>query len=215
MKKRRIHSITLVIFVLLFSIHASGEWKQPIALQSFGKIDQNLIEKVVKGINDVFCKVEINVQPAIPLPKYAYYQPRKRYRAEKLLRYLRSYYDNKVKKKYAKVIGLTYKDISTTKGQHKDWGIFGMAFLNTGPCVVSTYRLKRGAKSQKHFMERLIKVIIHELGHAYGLDHCTTKSCVMQDARGTIKTVDNNSGHFCSRCREKLFRILCKAEKHK
>ncbi|MFC2146291.1 zinc-dependent metalloprotease family protein, partial [Acidobacteriota bacterium] len=127
----------------------------------------------------------------------------------KLLNYLENFAHQK-KKKYVKIIGLTRKDISTTKGKYYDWGIFGLAYLDAGPCVVSTFRLRRNAKSGKHFMERLIKVVIHELGHTFGASHCPEKGCVMEDARGTIKTVDAGGVGFCSRCREKLFQVLCR-----
>jgi archaemetzincin len=206
----KVNGILLVFLVLLFSIQANSQWKQPVALQPFGKIDPQLLQQVVNGIKKTFCKVEVDIRPSIPLPKYAYYKPRNRYRAEKMLNYLESFYAHQKKKKYVKIIGLTSKDISTTKGQYYDWGIFGLAYLDARPCVVSTFRLRRNAKSGKHFMERLIKVVIHELGHTFSASHCPVKGCVMEDARGTIKTVDAGGVEFCSRCKEKLYRVLCR-----
>jgi archaemetzincin len=205
-----INGILLVLLVLFFSTQSNSQWKQPVALQPFGTIDHQLLQQVVNGIKKIFCKVEVDIQPAIPLPKYAYYKPRNRYRADKLLNHLESFYDQQKKKKYVKIIGLTSKDISTTKGQYYDWGIFGLAYLGARPCVVSTFRLKRNAKSEKHFIERLIKVVIHELGHTFGAPHCPEKGCVMEDARGTIKTVDAGGVEFCSRCKRKLYRVLCR-----
>jgi archaemetzincin len=209
-KHFNVNGILLVLLVLFSPGQANSQWKQPIALQPFGAIEPQLLQQVVNGIKKIFCKVEVDIQPAIPLPKYAYYKPRNRYRAEKLLNYLESYYVQQKKKKYVKIIGLTIKDISTTKGQYYDWGIFGLAYLNARPCVVSTFRLKRNAKSEKHFIERLIKVVIHELGHTFGASHCPVKGCVMEDARGTIKTVDAGGVEFCSRCKQKLYRVLCR-----
>lgn len=206
----RVNGILPVLLVLLLSTQANSQWKQPVALQPFGTIENQLLLQVVNAVEKSFCKVEVDIQPAIPLPKSAYYKPRNRYRAEKLLDYLESYYASQKKKKYVKIIGLTGKDISTTKDQYYDWGIFGLAYLDAGPCVVSTFRLRRNAKSGKHFMERLVKVVIHELGHTFGASHCPVKGCVMEDARGTIKTVDAGGVEFCSRCREKLFRVLCR-----
>ncbi len=124
-------------------------------MQPFGTIDHQLLQQVVNGIKKTFCKVEVDIHPAIPLAKYAFYKPRNRYRAEKLLNYMENYYAHQKKKKYVKIIGLTRKDISTTKGQYYDWGIFGLAYLDAAPCVVSTFRLKLNAKSRKHFMERM------------------------------------------------------------
>ncbi len=199
----------LLLLILLLPARSYARWKQPVALQPFGEVDNHTLQQVVESLKKNYCKIEVDILPAIPLPRYAYYKPRKRYRARKLLYYLTSYYTAKVKKKYGRIIGITGKDISATKGHYEDWGIFGLAFLNTGPCVVSTFRLKRRAKSREHFMTRLEKVVIHELGHTFGVPHCPSRGCIMEDARGTIKTVDRVSKRFCSKCRSKLFRVLC------
>jgi len=191
----KVNGILLVLLVLLFSTQANSQWKQPVALQPFGTIENQLLQQVVNAVKKSFCKIDVDIRPAIPLPKSAYYKPRNRYRAEKLLDYLESYYALQKKKKYVKIIGLTSKDISTTKEQYYDWGIFGLAYLDAGPCVVSTFRLRRKAKS---------------VGHTFGASHCPVKGCVMEDARGTIKTVDAGGVEFCSRCREKLYRVLCR-----
>ncbi len=51
---------------------------------------------------------------------------------------------------------------------------------------------------------RLVKVVNHELGHTLGLPHCPSAGCLMEDAKGTIVTVDNETGAFCDGCKKKL-----------
>ena len=109
-----------------------------------------------------------------------------------------------------KVIGLTRCDISTSKGKIKDWGIFGLGTVGGRTCVVSTFRLRRGKVSYRYFIGRLVKVANHELGHTFGLWHCPNHGCLMEDAKGTIKTVDRETGAFCSECRERLKDVLNK-----
>jgi archaemetzincin len=75
-------------------------------------------------------------------------------------------------------------------------------------CVVSTFRLKRGKVSDSLFYARLTKVVNHELGHTVGLDHCTNEGCLMEDAKGKIKTVDNENNWFCPDCASKIKNIL-------
>jgi archaemetzincin len=181
-----------------------------IALQPFEKLDKELLDHVVQGIKKEYGDVHIEIQTQIPLPTQAYYAPRNRYRADELLDFLREYYVSHKLSKYTKIIGLLTKDISTTKGSYYDWGIFGSAYLDSGPGVISTFRLKRKAKSQQHFLERMNKVVIHELGHTFGFDHCPVAACVMADAQGTIKTVDEGKETFCGLCRPKLDVILKK-----
>ena len=101
---------------------------------------------------------------------------------------------------------ITEKDIAVKyERRHTDeWGIFGLGTCPGKTCVVSTFRLKRKA-SEKLFRERLVKVCIHEIGHNLGLPHCSADpACLMNDANGTIRQVDQEKLYFCAQCRQKL-----------
>ena len=169
-----------------------------LEVQTLGAFDRGLSAEVVDSLRSTF-DVEVDVLREVPLPAEAFYTPRSRYRAEKLLEYLR----DPEASRSGRVIGLTTKDISTTKDLVADWGIFGLAYLHTGPCVVSTYRLRRNA-SPRLLSTRLVKVVRHEVGHTLGLPHCPTPGCVMEDAKGSIKGVDSGDGSFCASCRAAL-----------
>lgn len=146
--------------------------------------------------------IQVVVLPPSPLPDSAYYPPRDRYRAEKLLDWLAAKRSGTA---YLKMIGLTARDISTTKGEIDDWGVFGLGSLGGESCVVSTFRLKpKAGLPPSLLVERLIKVINHEIGHTFALDHCETPRCLMQDAHGSILTVDREDGGFCPDCSKKL-----------
>ncbi len=170
-----------------------------IALQPLGKVRQEVVATAAAGIEKTF-HARVKVLPAEPLPAGAYYRPNNRYRGEVILEILR----DRPCGGCLKTAGITEADISTTKGDIQDWGIFGLATLNGRACVISTFRLGRGGASRELFSERLVKVVNHELGHTFGLDHCPTPGCVMEDAKGTIRTVDRESGRFCERCRKRL-----------
>jgi archaemetzincin len=103
---------------------------------------------------------------------------------------------------------LTDEDISIIKNNGKtEWGILGLGLRPGKTAVVSTFRLKMRVSRAK-FNRRLELVTLHEIGHNLGLEHCdNTTPCLMNDARGTIRTVDNNKVWLCDRCRAKAIKL--------
>lgn len=168
-----------------------------VAVQPFGKVTVQT-QKTIKTRLEKQYRANVIVLLVKPLPKEAFYPPRSRYRADKLLDILAN------DRKFDKIIGIAKVDISTTKPPHKDWGVFGLGQLGGKSCVVSSFRL--GKKGQVSPAERLCRVAIHEVGHTLGLDHCPTPKCTMSDAVGALATVDQETG-FCNLCRRKSNRI--------
>ena len=165
-----------------------------------GKYDRRLLRTAESGIQYLY-GFSIKRLEARAMPRKAYYKPRKRYRAEKLLDYI----NERVRDPDCfAVIGFTRLDISTTKGDRYDWGILGLGEVGGTAAVVSSYRLVRRVKRRMAGM-RTIKVVNHELGHVLGLDHYDGEAgCVMNDAKGTVKTVDREKGLLCQPSRDFL-----------
>jgi archaemetzincin len=173
-----------------------------VALLPFNNIDASIVSYADKEIRD-FYHFKVICLDTQALPEMAWYPPRKRYRADSLLVWL-----NRIKTGNSTyIVGLTDKDISCTNGQYADWGIFGYGYMPGNSCVVSTFRLKKNATTDL-LCDRFAKVLLHELGHNLGLDHCPTAGCIMEDAKGTIVTVDQEKKELCPLCRQKLKAIL-------
>jgi len=91
--------------------------------------------------------------------------------------------------------------------------VFGLA--HDEAAIVSTARLDprfyRSVMESEHdhvaaaklFKERIEKEMIHELGHAFGLEHCDDPLCVMVFSN-SIVDVDNKGARFCKQCRERI-----------
>jgi archaemetzincin len=128
------------------------------------------------------------------MPVSAYYKPRNRYRADKILNWLSNSYPGD------RIIAITSYDISTTSGDIYDWGIFGLGSLHNNVSITSVYRL-RGNNIQ----DRLDKIVLHEIGHSYGLPHCTSnEQCIMKAGDHTIHAVDKEIKTLCSICKQLL-----------
>ena len=169
-----------------------------------GKVDRRLLKATASGAEALF-GVRTRILAARELPASAYYKPRRRYRAEKILHYL----DAEVVPDSGcdAVVGFTASDISTTKGEHVDWGILGLAWLNGPSAVVSTFRMRRGASRDRR-ARRAVKVGNHELGHVFGAEHHPRDGCLMEDGGGTVRTVDKASGLLCPESREVIEQTL-------
>ena len=97
--------------------------KHVLNIQPLGKElpneDLAFVKQALVGIYNV----QIRVLPRVDLPEQAYYEPRRRYRAEKILPFLLE----KLPSDGDRILGLTGVDISTDNGRIKDWGILGLA----------------------------------------------------------------------------------------
>ena len=163
-----------------------------------GPHDAYLLARAAKGIPALY-GFPVTVLDPVELPKAAWTARRRRWRAEKLLDHI----DAAVVpgSGCAVVIGFTKQDISTTKDDHEDWGVLGLGNLGGTSAVVSTYRAGRGVKGRKKVAVRTIKVVNHELGHVLGAPHDDVPGCLMNDARGTVKTIDRETGLLCAESR--------------
>ena len=171
-----------------------------VCIVPLGQHDRRILPVVVRGIEYLY-DLEVKVLPARSLPGSAWYQPRRRYRAEKLLAYL----DAEVvpSSGCGVVMGYTGADISTTKEKHADWGMLGYAWIGGRSGVVSTHRMTRRVSRRAAAM-RAVKVMNHELGHALGLEHHDDDGCLMNDLAGTVKTIDRESGLLCEDSRRSI-----------
>jgi len=172
-----------------------------VLLVPLGSFPDDLIDAVEGGLREEL-DVETERLDPVALPSSAYYQPRRRYRADELLVFLKGLVGSE--DPGTRILGMTEVDISTTKDPYYDWGIFGYAEMPGQAAVISSKRLRRRARDAEHLRFRVTTTAIHEIGHTFGLPHCRETRCVMQDAEGSIKNTDSSTGHLGPGCRAKL-----------
>lgn len=193
---------------MLLTSCASSPESKTLGIQVLGYFEQEAVDSVRSALS-TFYAVEIIDLPKQKLPKSAFINVKSpRYRADSILNFLTL---NKADS-LDHIMALTYTDISFTKhengkikepiSRYEDWGIFGLAHMPGIGSVISSYRIN--STSKKVFITRLKKITVHEFGHNLGLAHCSNKTCIMQDAAESIRTIDNVELKMCSSCFEKI-----------
>lgn len=192
--------------ILLLLLPPGSAAPPEICAQPLAPFDAGLLATAERGIAWLY-GFEVRRLPARDLPREAWTEARQRHRADVLLDWL----DRTVAapEGCGMVVGFTAADISTTKEPYPDWGVFGLGTLGGPSCVASTFRLagwpKKGAAPDL-VARRTVKVVNHEVGHVLGLPHTDREACLMEDAHGSIATVDGETGLLCDEGREAVIR---------
>lgn len=177
-----------------------------IGLQPLGEVRYEYLSLVEKEL-EAFYKANVIILKPQELPIDAYDSKRKRYNANKILSYL---WPQKLLQ-FHKIMGVTEVDILSYRWQMKPIGVLGLANIYGRASVISTYRCGKKA-SKKRKRDRFAKNALHEMGHNLGLPHCESKSrtCFMNDSKGTIKTIDRERRHLCTDCQRKIGNVIRK-----
>jgi archaemetzincin len=81
--------------------------------------------------------------------------------------------------------------------------VFGQAQLGGRAALVSSARLRPEfygmPANEPLFVSRLVKEVIHEMGHTFGLVHCPDTGCPMSLST-SIRQVDQKGSDFCPSC---------------
>lgn len=176
-----------------------------ITLVPIGPIPAELLSWVVDKLAGIVgqsyrnANLNVVIGETVPVPVAAYDPRRRQYRGDALMAVLRalSYPDA------GRVLGMTDADCYVPGLNF----IFGQATSGGREAFVALPRLRQSfyglLEDPVLFRERVLKEVIHELGHTWGLSHCTDVHCVMHFSN-TLHDTDVKGANFCLRCRDRL-----------
>lgn len=169
--------------------------KMKIKILEVGEIQSNILDIIANNLNKRF-KNKFYFGGKIDIPENSYDKFKDQCDSETILKTLKNEMG-----KNEKVVGITSKDIYFGELNF----VFGMSAEDV--CVISTARLDpQFYENPANFdvlIKRVLKEIIHEVGHMFGLKHCSNQICVMNFSN-SVSYVDDKKDEFCKDCTLKI-----------
>ena len=204
---RRVFCPLLLGAILMRSTHGdemadSTQSLERVLVVPIGEIN----EKVLKQIAGALAQ-ELNVHTSVStrtlnIPAEIYNERRQQYLSTPLLSLLHTRYANDADY----VLGVIDRDLYVPSLNF----VFGEADLSARVALISLTRLRQefyGLRPNPElFQKRALTEAVHEIGHTYGLRHCSDAHCVMFFSNSLVDT-DRKGHKFCTRCRAQLERL--------
>lgn len=161
---------------------------------TFEYVEGDVLESVVETVSKAL-GFEVRIAGLLTLPEEILDNSRGQYLAEaatRLLAYRKSRWS----------IGLLLADVDAyVPGLNF---VFGLAIPELRAASVFIKRLRLWT-DRRNYVVRVVKEVLHELGHVLGLKHCRNIECVMSFSNSVVE-VDRKHGRFCRSCAHTLSR---------
>lgn len=159
-----------------------------ISLYLYDDFPVQKAQMLADALKEAYPSVSLQKESLV-LSKEYYNRERKRYSGTGLLKDL-----SKLRKGNV-VLGLTDEIIFKANELSPTYGIFGVSPVGAYVAVISSTR----PSGKQHSNDHLVKLMMHELGHSFGLNHCSNQHCFMVDAEHGNKFSQTPS--FCNDCK--------------
>ena len=170
----------------------------PIAIQPLGEVPADQVAVLETILSRSFSASTVVLRPVV-LPTGAWDPLRRQFDADVLLDVL----FQRLPERCLRVVGVTEGDLFI---QGRTF-VFGYAHLADGMALYSTHRLRETFYARRErpplLAQRVLRAVVHELGHTFGVPHCDDESCVMH-AVSHVETLDALPARYCSDCRPRV-----------
>lgn len=165
-----------------------------LCLVQIGRVPESALQWIEASAAEWF-PLPIRRLPPLAIPEAAYDPKRGQYQSVELMKMLAKL----AASNGSRILGITDVDLSIPMLSF----LFGQAQFDGPVAVVSLCRLHQefyGLPAQESLLrERTVKEVLHELGHTFGLVHCSDPTCAMSLSTH-IELVDAKGERYCARC---------------
>jgi archaemetzincin len=174
---------------------------QPILCQ----LSKDIISQLENILSEEFSASVTNA-PIEELSEQFFDKQRNQWKSSDILQWLS---DKLISSKSTKILALC--DFDAYSGRLNF--VLGEAYLDGSISAIylprltqEFYRLK---SDESLYHQRILKEAVHELGHAFGLNHCKNIRCVMHFSN-SLSDTDIKTSHFCNVCKGHLEYFVCR-----
>jgi archaemetzincin len=165
-----------------------------LSLMPVGDVDMRAIEILAARCEQEFGWT-VMIDAPIAMPDAAFDAKRNQYEAIHILRAV----IERTRPDAVRTLGVVNNDLFIPMLTF----VFGQAQLKGKVALMSLARLRQEyyglPPNGPLYLKRVEKEALHELGHTFGLIHCTNKDCVMA-LSNSIQQVDIKAAEYCRSC---------------
>jgi archaemetzincin len=163
-------------------------------LVTIGDVPSPVLDWVESAATE-WCPWPVRRLSSLEIPRSAYDARRRQYHSVEIMKAVA----RSAPAGPGQVLGVTEVDLAIPTLTF----VFGQAQVDGPVAVLSLARLRQEfyglAADEAVLRGRVVKEVLHELGHTFGLTHCSDSKCAMSLATH-IGLVDSREERYCSRC---------------
>ena len=170
-----------------------------ILLQPVGEVSSNVLKRLTTTLPEQFNDSNFILANPIKIPLQAFDDNKMQYVSPKIINFIQQNYKET---SYQKILGIC--DVNAYSGRLNF--VFGEAQFGGRIAAIYLTKLKEEIGElfdERIFLQRVVTEAVHELGHLFGLQHCSASSCVMYFSN-SLEDTDKKGNDFCPSCKMKI-----------